>query len=448
MQVTVSPRGSMDQLSKAEIQQLQMSSKSPLYQLYRRCSLAVLSSGAHLDNAETMLNSARTFDINILCVERGIKIELINPPKDAFVDGKIMRGIQEHLFSVLRDVLFLNAKLLPSANQQPQEEATNLVFDILRHARALSLDQDPNLIVCWGGHSINEYEYNYTKEVGYQLGLRELDICTGCGPGAMKGPMKGASIGHAKQRYPNGRFIGLTEPSIIAAEPPNQIVNHLIILPDIEKRLEAFVRMSHGIIIFPGGVGTAEELLYLLGIKLNQKNQNEPLPMVLTGPKKSEAYFKSIDNLVAKTLGKEAQAMYEIIIDDPIKVAQTMRQGADDIKNYRKKTGDSFQFNWGITIDHAFQTPFIPTHENMSQLDISKHVDKAQLAATLRQVFSGIVAGNVKSETVQQIEDIGRFQLHGEPEIMQLIDKILQEFVAQGRMKLPGSNYEPCYDIL
>ena len=29
-------------------------------------------------------------------------------------------------------------------------------------------------------------------------------------------------------------------------------------MPDMEKRLEAFVRIGHGIVVFPGGVGTAE----------------------------------------------------------------------------------------------------------------------------------------------------------------------------------------------
>src|SRR5678816_1538420 len=91
---------------------------------------------------------------------------------------------------------------------------------------------DPNLVVCWGGHSISRDEYLYTKEVGYHLGLRGLDICTGCGPGAMKGPMKGAAIGHVKQRQADARYIGLTEPGIIAAEPPNPMVNHLVVLPD------------------------------------------------------------------------------------------------------------------------------------------------------------------------------------------------------------------------
>ena len=100
----------------------------------------------------------------------------------------------------------------------------------------------------------------------------------------MKGPMKGATIGHSKQRIRDGRYIGITEPGIIAAEPPNPIVNQLVIMPDIEKRLEAFVRLGHGIVVFPGGVGTAEEILYLLGILLDPDNAAIPFPLVFTGP--------------------------------------------------------------------------------------------------------------------------------------------------------------------
>ena len=32
----------------------------------------------------------------------------------------------------------------------------------------------------------------------------------------MKGPMKGATIGHSKQRITDGRYLGITEPGIIA----------------------------------------------------------------------------------------------------------------------------------------------------------------------------------------------------------------------------------------
>jgi len=48
----------------------------------------------------------------------------------------------------------------------------------------------------------------------------------------MKGPMKGATIAHAKQRYYNGSYIGITEPGIIASESPNPIVNTLVVMPD------------------------------------------------------------------------------------------------------------------------------------------------------------------------------------------------------------------------
>src|SRR3546814_5926812 len=110
-----------------------------------------------------------------------------------------------------------------------------------------------------------------SSDLGYELGLRGLDICTGCGPGAMKGPMKGATIAHAKQRQRRPSYIGITEPGIIAAESPNPIVNQLVIMPDIEKRLEYFVRLGHGLIVFTGGVETAEEIISLLGIMLREE---------------------------------------------------------------------------------------------------------------------------------------------------------------------------------
>ena len=95
----------------------------------------------------------------------------------------------------------------------------------------------------------------------------------------MKGPMKGATIAHAKQRYNNGLYIGITEPGIIASESPNPIVNSLVVMPDIEKRLEAFVRTGHGFIVFPGAVGTTEEILYLLGILMHPKKCKAAFPL-------------------------------------------------------------------------------------------------------------------------------------------------------------------------
>src|SRR5690348_12294502 len=272
----VTPAGTLDVLSRREIARLRDATASGLHALLRSCALAVLTSGEVHDDARTMLDRYRDFDIQVLQQDRGVQLELTHAPAQAFVDGRIIRGTNELLFAVVRDIVYVSTQL--EAGQFDLDDSsgiTHAVFDILRNARVLHARATPNLAVCWGGHSISRDEYDYSKTVGYQLGLRGMDICTGCGPGAMKGPMKGATIAHAKQRHYRNRYIGLTEPGIIAAESPNPIVNNLVILPDIEKRLEAFVRVGHGFIVFPGGVGSCEEILYLLGILRSEEHTSE-----------------------------------------------------------------------------------------------------------------------------------------------------------------------------
>ena len=442
----------MDLLSQLEVDMLKSNASSDLYQLFRNCSLAVLNSGSQTDSSKELLSRFQNFDINVLRRERGVKLELINPPEEAFVDGRIIRSLQANLFAVLRDILFVYGQLhnpsrLPELDQESSVHITNLVFSILRNARALHVGEEPSMVVCWGGHSINENEYLYARRVGNQLGLRELNICTGCGPGAMEAPMKGAAVGPAQQRYNDGRFIGMTEPSLIAAEPPNPRVNELIIMPDIEKRLEGVVRIAHGIIIFPGGVGTAEELLYLLGILMNPANKNQVLPLVLTGPKESADYFRVLDDFIVHTLGEAARRHYRIIIGDEAEIARHMKKAMPLVKECRRETGDAYSFNWSMRIAPDLQRPFEPTHENMANLKLYPDQPVEVLAAALRRAFSGIVAGNVKEVGIRAIEAHGPYKIHGDPEMMRRMDNLLQSFVAQHRMKLPGSAYTPCYEI-
>ena len=446
----ISPIDQLNILSKMEVAKLLDSSQSGLYKLFRNCSLAVLNTGNDLDDGKELLERYKDFDISIVQRERGIKLALKNAPANAFVDDKMIRGISAHLFTVLRDVIYNNDEINGNSkfNLHTSEGITDAVFHMLRNANLLKPGLDPNLVVCWGGHSINRLEYDYTKEVGYQLGLRGLDICTGCGPGAMKGPMKGATIGHAKQRITNGRYVGITEPGIIAAEAPNPIVNQLAIMPDIEKRLEAFVRLGHGIIVFPGGAGTAEEILYILGILLHPDNKDIPFPLVFSGPATSAEYFQRIDKFIGDTLGPEAQSHYKIIVNDPDAVAREMKEGIKTVREFRKASDDAYYFNWRLKISPDLQQPFIPTHENMRNLELHKNQPIDRLAANLRRAFSGIVAGNVKEEGILAIEKHGHFELHGDPEIMHPVDDLLESFAQQNRMKLPGRQYIPCYKVI
>ena len=446
----IGPASGLDVLSRQEVARLRDASAGGLHKLLRSCALAVLTQGLVTDDPRAATELHADFDIEVLQQDRGVGLELTNAPAHAFVDGKIIRGINELLFAVVRDIVYVSTQIEGGLfDLTTSEGITHAVFDILRNARVLRPNVDPNLVVCWGGHSISRYEYDYTKHVGYQLGLRDLDICTGCGPGAMKGPMKGATIGHAKQRRRKNRYIGITEPGIIAAESPNPIVNHLIIMPDIEKRLEAFVRTAHAIIVFPGGVGTAEEILYLLGILLHPDNAGIPYPLIFTGPSESAAYFEQIDQFLRLALGDDVARHYQIIIDDPGLVARQIAKGIERVRKYRLESRDAFFFNWAINIEESLQHPFQPTHEAMASLNLHRDQPQHEFAADLRRAFSGIVAGNVKIDGMRAIEKHGPFLIRGDDAIMQALDNLLASFVAQQRMKLPGTAaYVPCYRVI
>jgi pyrimidine/purine-5'-nucleotide nucleosidase len=444
---SVSPASSLNILSRQEVARLRDASDSGLHEIFRRCSLAVLNSGSETDDAVKLLQDFADFDVKVVQQDRGVRLELANAPAHAFVDGKMILGVRNHLFAVLRDIVYIAGEM-ERATLDTSSGITDFVFHILRNAGLLVPRRRSEVIVCWGGHSISREEYEYTKQVGYQLGLRRMNICTGCGAGAMKGPMKGAAIGHLKQRMQPGRYIGLSEPGIIAAESPNPVVNELAILPDIEKRLEAFVRLGHGFVVFPGGVGTAEEILFLLGVLLHPQNAGLPFPLVFTGPASTEAYFERIDDFIVSVLGEGARKYYRIIVGDPVKVAQTMVAGIESVYDFRRAQSDAYYFNWRLHIAPEFQHPFDPTHENMAALQLHESMQRSDLAYNLRRVFSGIVAGNIKDAGVLRVREHGPFEIHGDPAIMKRVDTLLESFVAQQRMKLPGTKYTPCYRIV
>ncbi len=444
----VTPRGSLENLSHEEVAKLLDRGQGGLYPIFRQCALAVLNSGTYSDDARALFEKYRDFELKLTQQSWGIKLELTHAPGVAFVDGEMIRAVKEHLFAVLRDIVYISNEIVDNGrfDLTSSDGITNAVFHILRNARVLETKGHPDLVVCWGGHSISRDEYDYTKRVGYELGLRGLNVCTGCGPGAMKGPMKGATIGHAKQRITNGRYIGLTEPGIVAAEPPNAIVNNLVIMPDIEKRLEAFVRLGHGIIVFPGGVGTTEEILYLLGILLDPANADQPMPLVLTGPASSAAYFAQVDEFIGLTMGPEARKRYRIVIDDAAEAARIMAKGFAAVRGHRRATGEAYNFNWTLRVPHDLQKPFIVTHENVAALDL--HLDRPvhTRAANLRRMFSAIVAGNIRAPVIREVEAHGPFEISGDARLMQPLDSLLAQFVAQKRMTLSGA-YRPVYRV-
>jgi len=84
----------------------------------------------------------------------------------------------------------------------------------------------------------------------------------------------------------------------------------------------------------------------------------------------------------------------------------------------------------------------------MRALELGRGQPTHELAANLRRAFSGVVTGNVKDFGIQAIERLGPYELAGDPSIMRLLDELLAAFVAQKRMRLPGSTYRPVYRLV
>ena len=112
MDALIAPEGSLEILSRVETSQLRDAGEGGLYELWRQCSLAVLNSGASDDDVRRILSRHENFRIAVVQYEGGIALELKNAPDVAFVGGEMIRGIKEHLFAVLRDLLYAHDDVL------------------------------------------------------------------------------------------------------------------------------------------------------------------------------------------------------------------------------------------------------------------------------------------------------------------------------------------------
>src|SRR5262249_24619411 len=133
---------------------------------------------------------------------------------------------------------------------------------------------------------------------------------------------------------------------------------------------------------------------------------------------------------------------------DPPEVARYVVTVMEEVRDYRRANSDSYNFNWLLKIPPAFQHPFEVTHESMRRLRLHRDQPGHELAASLRRAFSGIVTGNVKENGVRAIETFGPYELTGDASVMNLLDELLTAFVGQERMKLPGTDYRPCYRLI
>ena len=75
-------------------------------------------------------------------------------------------------------------------------------------------------------------------------------------------------------------------------------------------------------------------------------------------------------------------------------------------------------------------------------------MNQADSISILDAIDPNIVSSIEVLKGDRAIEKYGHFEIRGDRSIMEPMDALLASFVSQGRMKLPGKAYEPCYHII
>ncbi|MFK7873819.1 MAG: TIGR00730 family Rossman fold protein [Oligoflexales bacterium] len=115
--------------------------------------------------------------------------------------------------------------------------------------------------------------YRQAYDLAYKLGTMGVDVVTGGGPGLMDAANRGVKAGGAESRS-----IGLP----ISLPFESDANNHLDVKHEhrrFSSRLDEFMRISHAVIVTPGGIGTVLELMYTW--QLIQVKHIQPRPFFL-----------------------------------------------------------------------------------------------------------------------------------------------------------------------
>ena len=119
------------------------------------------------------------------------------------------------------------------------------------------------------------HEYKQVYELAKKLVKNKDDIVTGGGPGLMEAANLGAKDVKSKSKS-FGLHIDLPFET-----SPNEHLDITYHHKRFSSRLDEFMRISHAVIVTPGGIGTVLELLYTW--QLIQVNHISKRPVILLG---------------------------------------------------------------------------------------------------------------------------------------------------------------------
>lgn len=196
-------------------------------------------------------------------------------------------------------------------------------FQTIRGAWRVSALAQP-VVSIFGGARIGQ-DYHYAKkaaELGGMLSQADISVLTGGGPGIMQAVSCSIkSFEAAKKGKGKTIGIGVTD---LGEEEPNQCVHEYIEFKYFFARKWLLTRYASGVVFFPGGFGTLDELFEL--ITLVQTKKTKRIPIVLFGVEYWKPLLAWINNeLLQHGFVNEQDMQLFTITDDLDKVFCLLR---------------------------------------------------------------------------------------------------------------------------
>ena len=155
------------------------------------------------------------------------------------------------------------------------QQLNNIVADL--DALVTEIGTDYFRVSIFGSARIkpNTEEYMEVYDLAKKLAKNNADIVTGGGPGLMEAANAGAKDGSSKSKS-FGLHVDLPFET-----SPNEHLDITYHHKRFSSRLDEFMRISHAVIVTPGGIGTILELLYTW--QLIQVSHISERPIILVG---------------------------------------------------------------------------------------------------------------------------------------------------------------------
>lgn len=174
--------------------------------------------------------------------------------------------------------------------------------------------------------------YRQVEDLAEALATNGVDVVTGGGPGLMEAANKGAKKGSQ-----GALSIGLP----IELPFESDANSHLDVKSQHKRfssRLDEFMRISHAVVVVPGGIGTLLELFYTW--QLIQVNHIKPRPFLLFA--QDDSWATLVEWLRRYPLANKLMSPIDLdVLHVVSSVAEVMQVLEPDIKRFRQENHQS-----------------------------------------------------------------------------------------------------------